>query len=229
MFNVGFPELALIAIVALVVLGPERLPEAARALGKWVGRARRMMRQMSEELEREVDVSDLRAQFRDAKRSVEEEWEEPRWYGGKTDTSPSGDAEWDDEPDEAEVYGGDVNPEEEAEQAADRAEGEPAAASAHEQGTAQEASQDEEPPQADGVERDGQAAGAASGAGEHDDETAATAAESPDLQEPGEEPAEAPETVRKPQRSARKRNGEQEEPAVESVEPERQSPHSRVH
>lgn len=97
MFDVGFSELALIAIVALVVLGPERLPEAARALGKWVGRARRMMRQMSEELEREVDVSDLRQQFRDAKRSVEEEWEEPTWHQGESSTYPSDDQDAADE------------------------------------------------------------------------------------------------------------------------------------
>ena len=219
MFDVGFSELALIAIVALVVLGPERLPEAARALGKWVGRARRMMRQMSEELEREVDVSDLRAQFRDAKRSVEEEWEDSRWYGGKSDTSSSDDAEWDDEPDEAEVYGGGVS----AEDAADSAEEEPAAASVHEEDTAPQTSQDEEPPQE--ANGDEQAGAAASDAGAHDE----AAAESPDLQQPGEEPAEAPKTARKRKRSTRKRNSEQEEPAVESVEPERESPHSRVH
>ncbi len=84
MFDIGFSELALIAIVALVVLGPERLPEAARALGKWVGRARRMMRDMTEELEREVDVSDLREQFREAKRSVEEEWDSAGWDDDKS-------------------------------------------------------------------------------------------------------------------------------------------------
>lgn len=223
MFDVGFSELALIAIVALVVLGPERLPEAARALGKWVGRARRMMRQMSEELEREVDVSDLRAQFRDAKRSVEEEWEDSRWYGGKGDTSSSDDAEWDDEPDEAEVYGGGVSAEDAADEAVDSAEEEPAAASAHEEDTAPQASQDEEPPQE--ANGDEQAGAAASDAGAHDE----AAAESPDLQQPGEELAEAPKTARKRKRSTRKRNGEQEEPAVESVEPEREPPHSRVH
>lgn len=87
MFDIGFSELALIAIVALVVLGPERLPEAARALGKWVGRARRMMRELTEELEREVDVSDLREQFREAKRSVEEEWD----AAGKSDATASDD------------------------------------------------------------------------------------------------------------------------------------------
>lgn len=105
MFDVGFSELALIAVVALVVLGPERLPEAARALGKWVGRARRMMRQMSEELEREVDVSDLRQQFRDAKRSVEEEWEEPAWHEDETAESASDDS---DTVDEGETAAGDV-------------------------------------------------------------------------------------------------------------------------
>ena len=41
MFDVGFPELILVSVIALLVLGPERLPEALRTLGLWLGRLRR--------------------------------------------------------------------------------------------------------------------------------------------------------------------------------------------
>lgn len=57
MFDIGFLELALIAVLALVVLGPERLPGAARSVGKFVSRARTLARslqtQLREEMERE--------------------------------------------------------------------------------------------------------------------------------------------------------------------------------
>jgi len=56
MFDIGFWELALIGIVALLVLGPERLPGAARAAGRIVGRARSTLSQMRRELEQEVDM-----------------------------------------------------------------------------------------------------------------------------------------------------------------------------
>ncbi len=57
MFDIGFLELALIAVLALIVLGPERLPGAARAAGKFAARARTLARglqtQLREEMERE--------------------------------------------------------------------------------------------------------------------------------------------------------------------------------
>ena len=51
MFDVGFSELVLMAIVALVVLGPEKLPHAARVAGAWVGRIRRTVSNMQAEIE----------------------------------------------------------------------------------------------------------------------------------------------------------------------------------
>jgi len=54
MFEVGFTEMLLIAVLALVVLGPERLPRVAAQLGRWVGRARAMARQFREQLEEEA-------------------------------------------------------------------------------------------------------------------------------------------------------------------------------
>ncbi len=54
MFEVGFTELLLIFGLALVVLGPERLPKLAQQVGRWVGRARAMARQFRDQLEEEA-------------------------------------------------------------------------------------------------------------------------------------------------------------------------------
>lgn len=54
MFEVGFTELLLIFALALVVLGPRRLPELASRVGRWVGKARAMARQLREQLDQEV-------------------------------------------------------------------------------------------------------------------------------------------------------------------------------
>ncbi len=63
MFDIGFAELLLLAIVALVVIGPERLPETARTLGLWMGRLRRMFSNAKTELERELGVDEVRRQL----------------------------------------------------------------------------------------------------------------------------------------------------------------------
>ncbi|KAF0804727.1 Sec-independent protein translocase TatB [Alcanivorax xiamenensis] len=60
MFDVGFSELLLIFVIALVVLGPERLPKAARTLGYWIGRARSTFNNLRNELEREALNMDMR-------------------------------------------------------------------------------------------------------------------------------------------------------------------------
>jgi sec-independent protein translocase protein TatB len=54
MFEVGFSELLLIFAIALIVLGPQRLPKLAQQVGRWVGRARAMARQFREQLEDEA-------------------------------------------------------------------------------------------------------------------------------------------------------------------------------
>ena len=59
MFDVGFWELAIIAVIALLVIGPERLPKAARTVGLWVGRARRMVTDVKADIDREIRDSDL--------------------------------------------------------------------------------------------------------------------------------------------------------------------------
>jgi sec-independent protein translocase protein TatB len=55
MLDVGFSEILLTSAIALIVLGPERLPKVARQVGNWMGRARAMARQLSDQLEREVN------------------------------------------------------------------------------------------------------------------------------------------------------------------------------
>jgi len=55
-FDIGFSEILVIFILALIVLGPEKLPRVVREIGRWVGRARAMARQFQEQLEEEVDV-----------------------------------------------------------------------------------------------------------------------------------------------------------------------------
>lgn len=56
MFDVGFSELVVCFLVALVVLGPQRLPEIARTMGRWTGRAKSYMRTLTAELEREAEA-----------------------------------------------------------------------------------------------------------------------------------------------------------------------------
>ena len=60
MFDIGFWELALIGLVALIVVGPERLPKLARIAGLWLGRGRRMLSSVKEEIDRELKAEELK-------------------------------------------------------------------------------------------------------------------------------------------------------------------------
>lgn len=64
MFDVGFTELLLIGVIALIVLGPERLPNAMRLLGAWVGKARRTWIDLKSEVEREVHEHELKERIK---------------------------------------------------------------------------------------------------------------------------------------------------------------------
>lgn len=63
MFDVGFSELLLVALVALLVLGPERLPGAARTAGLWIGRLKRSFAAIKSEVEREIGADEIRRQL----------------------------------------------------------------------------------------------------------------------------------------------------------------------
>jgi len=56
MFEVGFTEIILILGIALLVLGPEKLPKLASKVGRWAGRARAMARQLRQQLDDEVSL-----------------------------------------------------------------------------------------------------------------------------------------------------------------------------
>lgn len=60
MFDVGFFELLLIGVVALLVIGPERLPKVARTAGIWVGRARRFVSSVKQDIEKEIRAEELK-------------------------------------------------------------------------------------------------------------------------------------------------------------------------
>jgi sec-independent protein translocase protein TatB len=60
MFDIGFSEVLIIFILALVVLGPEKLPKVTAQVGRWIGRARGMARQFREQLEEEVNLEEAR-------------------------------------------------------------------------------------------------------------------------------------------------------------------------
>ena len=63
MFDIGFPELVMISIIALLVIGPEKLPETIRTISLWVGRLQRSFSNIRREIEQEIGADDIRAQL----------------------------------------------------------------------------------------------------------------------------------------------------------------------
>lgn len=63
MFDIGFPELLLISIVALLVIGPEKLPETIRTMTLWIGRFRRSFSKIKQEIENEIGADEIKAQL----------------------------------------------------------------------------------------------------------------------------------------------------------------------
>jgi len=77
MFEVGFQEIVMIALLALIVLGPEKLPKLAAKLGHWTGRARVMARNLRTQLEQEVSYEDLLQQKKAAEEALRKAQEAP--------------------------------------------------------------------------------------------------------------------------------------------------------
>jgi len=69
-FDVGFSELLLVGVIALVVLGPERLPKVARTAGLWLGRARAVAQKFTAEIDRELKAEELRQTLREEARHL---------------------------------------------------------------------------------------------------------------------------------------------------------------
>jgi len=71
MFDVSFQEILVIVLIALLVVGPARLPKLARTVGLWVGRARAMFNTMRGEVERELQLEELRNTRESLKRELD--------------------------------------------------------------------------------------------------------------------------------------------------------------
>ena len=74
MFDIGFSEMLVVAVVALIVIGPERLPKVARTLGHMFGRMQRYVNDVKSDISREMELEELRklqATVEDAARAIE--------------------------------------------------------------------------------------------------------------------------------------------------------------
>lgn len=71
MFDVGLSELLVIGLVALIVIGPKRLPEVARAAGRWAGRLRRFVSDVKQDLDRELHQAEL-SELRQLKQELDD-------------------------------------------------------------------------------------------------------------------------------------------------------------
>ncbi len=71
MFDFSLGELALIGTVALIVLGPERLPKVARTVGDWVGKAQRYVSQVKSDINREIELSELKKLQEEARQAAQ--------------------------------------------------------------------------------------------------------------------------------------------------------------
>lgn len=76
MFDIGFPELLLVSMIALLVIGPERLPETIRTIMLWVGRVRTSFANIKMEIEQEIGADEIRQQLHNE--SILKELEESR-------------------------------------------------------------------------------------------------------------------------------------------------------
>src|ERR1700752_356671 len=75
MFDIGISEIMVIAVVALIVIGPERLPRVARTVGTLLGRAQRYVNDVKAEVNREMELEELRrlqTQVQDAARDIQQ-------------------------------------------------------------------------------------------------------------------------------------------------------------
>lgn len=64
MFEIGFWEMVLVGVVAMIVIGPERLPGLARTAGLWLGKARRMIAEVKAEVDRELHLEEIKQSLR---------------------------------------------------------------------------------------------------------------------------------------------------------------------
>jgi len=72
MFDIGFLELLFIGVVGLLVLGPERLPKAARTLGLWIGKIKRSVSGMQREISAQLEAEELRQKLNEQQQKLDE-------------------------------------------------------------------------------------------------------------------------------------------------------------
>ncbi|MFG6177378.1 Sec-independent protein translocase protein TatB [Halomonas sp. THAF12] len=72
MFDIGFLELLIIGVVGLLVLGPERLPKAARTTGLWIGRIKRSVSGMQREINAQLEAEELRQKLAEQQKKLDE-------------------------------------------------------------------------------------------------------------------------------------------------------------
>ena len=72
MFDVGFAEVAIIGVVALIVIGPERLPDVARKVGRWVAKFQRFVKGVRSDVARELESGELKALIGDQRDQINE-------------------------------------------------------------------------------------------------------------------------------------------------------------
>lgn len=72
MFDIGFTEILVIMVIALLVVGPERLPGLARTVGIWMGKARKMVQSVKSDLQREIAADELKKIMEKQKSAVSE-------------------------------------------------------------------------------------------------------------------------------------------------------------
>ena len=63
MFDIGFPELVIVSVVALLVVGPDKLPGTIRTISLWVGRFRRSFSNIKQDIEKEIGADEIRSQL----------------------------------------------------------------------------------------------------------------------------------------------------------------------
>ncbi len=76
MFDIGFSELLLFGVIALIVLGPEKLPQAARTAGQWYAKLRRAAATIQSEIEAELDLAETRQQMQEELAKIRQTREE---------------------------------------------------------------------------------------------------------------------------------------------------------
>ncbi|MCY1276368.1 Sec-independent protein translocase protein TatB [compost metagenome] len=98
MFGISFGELLLIGLIALLVLGPERLPGAARTAGLWIGRLKRSFNAIKTEVEREIGADEIRRQLHNEhimalEKQIKESIVPPTVESLLSDSEPEGDTQ----------------------------------------------------------------------------------------------------------------------------------------